>query len=460
MQIPEDQLQQMARWRLLPKWRQLDIFDRLLINEFEDYQLRQQRIHLRLGRLLEFCQQHVPYYRKLLAGKATAITAEQSLSLLSQLPVMDRAALQGAYSQLRAEQLPSGERLGGLTETSGSTGQPVKVLHSLSSLRFFSFLKQREYRWWGVDPMSRLAIVRGFEDLPLVDNQPLAPGVNLPMGGWPQLSLFFQTGPAVAMSDVTQMEVIVDWLGEYQPSMLLGMAAVLECIALAAGDKLLAVDRVLSISQQLPLPMEQLIAQNLSASVSENYGCNEIGLIASRCPVSHRFHIHVEHALVEILNDDDSPCAEGESGRLVVTGLNNPAMPLLRYDTGDYARRLGHRCECGRTLPSFDQLFGRYRRLAHLPSNTWRYWDSVLKPLADSKGAGVHVVRQYQLQQRTEHHYLLRLVLSGAMDNSLEARIQQSWREVDTAEAAKLDIIVVDKIERTGKKVQDFISDL
>jgi len=426
--IPEGQLRQMTRWRLLPQWRDLTIFDRLLVNEFENYKVRQQRIHQRLGSLLEFCKQNVPYYRELLSGRAIPTTAEQSLLLLSQLPVMDRATLQNAYPQLTSERLPPGEQLGSITQTSGSTGQPVKVLHTLNSLRFFSFLKQREYRWWGVDPMGSLAIVRGVEDLPLVDGKPLAPGVSLPMQGWPLISPFFETGPAMAVSDVTDAERIVDWLEEYQPSMLLGMAAVLECVALAAGGKSLAIDRVLSISQQLPQPMEQLIGTKLSASVYENYGCNEIGLIASRCPLSHRFHVHVEHAFVEILNDDDTPCAEGESGRLVVTALNNPAMPLLRYDTGDYARKVSGHCECGRTLPSFDQLFGRYRRLAHLPKSSWLYWDSVLRFLAERKSTDTEAVKQYQLHQKSEYHYVLKLVLGGTLSDEFTAALHQHWQ--------------------------------
>lgn len=458
--IPEDQLRQMALWKPLPKWRHLKIFDRLLVNEFEEPDTRQQRIHLRLGQLLDFCKENVPYYRELLFNKPAPVTAEQSLLLLSQLPVMDRAGLQDSYSQLLSERLPPGEQVGGVSATSGSTGQPVKVLHTLNSLRFFSFLKQREYRWWGVDPMGSLAIVRGFEDLPLMNGQPLATGVSMHLDGWPSLSPFFETGPAVAMSDVTNVEDIVNWLEKHQPSMLLGMAAVLECIALAAAARPLTIQKVVSISQQLPKPMEQLISDSLSAAVYENYGCNEIGLIASRCPVSDRFHVHVEHAVVEILNEDDSPCAEGESGRLIVTGLNNPAMPLLRYDTGDYARKLDCNCPCGRTLPSFDQLLGRYRKLAHLPKSSWRYWDSVLVALAETELSSASAVKQYQLHQKSEHQYVLKLVSTTAIPTSLELAIREKWNAVDLTVSAQLDIRLVNKIERTGKKVQDFISDL
>ena len=60
--------------------------------------------------------------------------------------------------------------------------------------------------------------------------------------------------------------------------------------------------------------------------------------------------MHAEHCIVEIVDDEGSPCAPGRSGRLLVTALRNFAMPLLRYDTGDTAL-LGEPCPCGRGLP-------------------------------------------------------------------------------------------------------------
>ena len=65
------------------------------------------------------------------------------------------------------------------------------------------------------------------------------------------------------------------------------------------------------------------------------------------------FHVAIENAYVEILTPDGMPTMHGEHGDLVVTGLANRAMPLIRYRTGDRARWATERCGCGQENPRF-----------------------------------------------------------------------------------------------------------
>mgnify|MGYP000113622014 CR=1 FL=1 len=50
----------------------------------------------------------------------------------------------------------------------------------------------------------------------------------------------------------------------------------------------------------------------------------------------------------------------------VVTPFYNLAMPLIRYDIGDYAEA-GAPCACGRTLPVLARIMGRSRNMLRLP---------------------------------------------------------------------------------------------
>jgi phenylacetate-coenzyme A ligase PaaK-like adenylate-forming protein len=61
---------------------------------------------------------------------------------------------------------------------------------------------------------------------------------------------------------------------------------------------------------------------------------------------------------VEVLDEEGRPCAPGETGRVVATSLNNFAMPLIRYETGDTAE-VGAPCPCGRGLPVLTRIMGR-----------------------------------------------------------------------------------------------------
>src|SRR4030095_14752537 len=71
--------------------------------------------------------------------------------------------------------------------------------------------------------------------------------------------------------------------------------------------------------------------------VIDCYSAQEVGPIALQCPSSEVYHVQSEATLVEVINDEGEPCRAGETGRVLLTPLNNYAMPLLRYEIGDHA---------------------------------------------------------------------------------------------------------------------------
>ena len=88
-------------------------------------------------------------------------------------------------------------------------------------------------------------------------------------------------------------------------------------------------------------------------------------MVAVRCAAG-RYHQY--RALPRaIAGGDGQPCKPGETGHVLVTGLRNFAMPLIRYDTGDLASQAASGpCSCGARSPSFGEIAGRYRRFAGL----------------------------------------------------------------------------------------------
>jgi phenylacetate-CoA ligase len=94
--------------------------------------------------------------------------------------------------------------------------------------------------------------------------------------------------------------------------------------------------------------------------VYERYATMETGLVAHECSEGRALHVPAEGNVVEVVRPDGSPAAPGEIGDVLVTGLRNDAMPLIRYRIGDstIAPREAT-CPCGRGLPLFGQVVGR-----------------------------------------------------------------------------------------------------
>lgn len=101
------------------------------------------------------------------------------------------------------------------------------------------------------------------------------------------------------------------------------------------------------------------IEQALHCKVTNRYGCEEVGLIAVECEHHDGMHINSPHIILECLDANDQPVAPGESGKLVVTDLNNFGMPLIRYRVEDVGVLTEKPCVCGRSTPILKRLEGR-----------------------------------------------------------------------------------------------------
>jgi phenylacetate-CoA ligase len=66
-----------------------------------------------------------------------------------------------------------------------------------------------------------------------------------------------------------------------------------------------------------------------------------------------RLHLSWDHFVLEVLDEGTQAAVDpGKLGAAVVTTLTRQAMPLVRFQLGDYVRLLpGLDCSCGRTAP-------------------------------------------------------------------------------------------------------------
>lgn len=436
------------------------VYDRLVEHEFETPEEHRVSNAQNLSAMLRFAAREVPHYRKIFRHAAVDLMGHDPTIALSALPVLTKLDVLDAGQALLAANLPPGDSRMNWWESSGTTGRPVRVLHSLVSAKMYSLLAQRSARWHRLDPAGKFADMRIPRLLPRhADGSLYEAGETARLDGWRDLR-DFATGPYVGISIMTPMDDRIAWLRRERPDYLMAYSETLELLALATGDERPAesLRAVMAISEQLTPSMRSFVERRFATPVHQVYGLTEFGLAGTRCE-SGRYHVHREHCLVEILDEKGRACGPGETGRIVITGLRNYAMPLIRYDTGDLAEVASGECPCGRTLPSFGEIVGRYSRIAYLPPGTIGRVIAVRTGIETMPIDLVRDLREFQLHQHADNRMELRLVTRAPLPDAFFARIRGEWAKASDTSGPELIIRGVDQIAKTGGKSEVFTSD-
>ena len=127
-------------------------------------------------------------------------------------------------------------------------------------------------------------------------------------------------------------------LQKYRPALIVGYPSVLFALArhqLETGATRGAVlpRYILSTGEVLYEFQRRTIESAFGARVVEEYGSQELGVIASEADAGD-WLVNWQHLIVEILRAG-RPARPGEIGEVVVTNLHSGAMPFIRYATGD-----------------------------------------------------------------------------------------------------------------------------
>lgn len=377
-----------------------------------DQQLRQ------IDRLLRHACATTPFYRDRFGAAPPWGDAAPTLDAFRTLPMLTRRDVQSAGDALHSRALDP--RFGGtaVMHTSGSTGEPVKLLASDLDRVLWEALTLRDHDWHRRDLGARLASIRA-------NIGAAAQAGELQDWGMPTSELY-ATGPSFTLSSNADYARQTAWLARQRPDYLVTYPSNLDGLiehCRRHGVTLPGLREVRTTGETLSDELRERCRETFGAEVVDVYSSQECGYLALECPQSGLYHVMSETVLLEILGPDDRTCREGETGELVVTVLHNFASPLIRYRLGDHAER-GPSCPCGRGLPTLRRIRGRSRNLVRLPDGT-RHWPMV----GFYEYREVAPVRQYQALQYGPEDIELRLVtdrpLSAAEESRLRAIVQR-----------------------------------
>ena len=366
-----------------------------------------------LGRLLDHAFTNAPFYRGALERAGFSRGHAVTTQFLRALPILTRRDIQEAGDQLLSTALPPEHGRQQRLATSGSTGTPVAVMKTELEQAYWSAVTLRQSLWQRRDPRLKLAAIRsdrsGRSDYPHGSKQ----------ADWgAPISEIFETGPGVLLDVRTGIAEQVEWLVREEPEYLLSFGTNLLFLVRHCREQSIRLPRlkeVIASGEIVEPELRHLCHEVWGASLSDIYSAVEVGYIALQCPEHDHYHVQMEACVVEVLDDEGTPCEPGEVGRVVVTPLHNYATPLIRYAIGDYAE-VGEPCPCGRGLTVLRRIVGRARDMIVLPSGERRFGYHSPDLLA-----GVAPLVQHQIAQTSLDELEIRLVVRRALTVEEEA---------------------------------------
>ena len=281
-------------------------------------------------------------------------------------PVLTRPEVRAAGDTLLTSRIPQAHGTIEWRSTSGSTGHPIRTAMSELDGLFRAAALIRAYAWYGIDTRGKFASIR--------------PGVTKRQhDSWGLLYAgLATTGPLATLQINEDIGLQLDWLCDEAPDYLLSLGNNLRSLIVLGrerGRRPSGLRALLSYADRPPSDLAALAREEWKVPVHDLYSSAEFGPIALACPEHGNLHVQSENVMVEILDEKENDCEAGQTGKVVITSLHNFAMPLIRYDIGDYAT-VGVPCRCGRTLPVIEAVQGRARNMATDPTGR-RFWPMI-----------------------------------------------------------------------------------
>ena len=316
--------------------------DKLTIAELEKIQIT------KLKRLVHYSYENIPYYRDIFESVNLHPSEINSLRDLGKVPITDKdMAREAGESLYIPSSLKKNIKYG---KTGGTTGIPLfyKKDAKTRSVGWGAY-----FRWLdsiGVKSSSSKVSLWGA---PTVLDTTFTKTLFERSKNWINNTIVINSFNINSKT----LPKIVRIIEEKNPEIIHGyLSAILQLAYFLDVNNIKTINPkvILPTTETLLPPYRIFLEKIFGCEVFDQYGCGECGSIAFECDKHSGLHVAMEHCIMEIVDKD----SKGR-GDVVVTDLDNMAMPFIRYRNGDQAEFTSTKCSCGRNSPLVKNILGR-----------------------------------------------------------------------------------------------------
>lgn len=311
----------------------------------------------KLQELMAYLTQKSPYYQRLFKENNIDPTSIQTLEDLSKLPLTDKDDLQRHNKDFICVDK---RQIIDYVTTSGTIGAPVTFALTDKDLERLAYNEATSFASAGITEEDILILTTTIDRRFMaglayfLGARKLGAGIVRVGSGLPALQ--WDTIERVAPTALIAVPSFIFKLIEYAKKNGIDYKNSSIKKAICIGESLRNPDFSLNT-------LGQKITELWDIELYSTYASTEMSTAFTECTFGRGGHHHPELIIVEVLDENNQPVAEGEAGEVVISTLGMEAMPLLRFKTGDICQWHQDTCGCGRTTMRLGPVIGRKKQM-------------------------------------------------------------------------------------------------
>ena len=379
----------------------------------------------------------VPYYRNLIPRLELTPQVISCLSDLKKLPVLSKEDVRQNQQALLSEKFD----LADLQEyhTSGTTGTALTFFKTRNSIA----------KQWAIWYRHRARFDCDLGDLHVnFTGKKVVPASQSKPPYWRYNAAYNQYLINMPHISKSKIRAIVDFLNTIKPVFYSGYPSIIAEVArLAIDHNLFLKDeckpKYIFCGAENTLDYQKDVLELWTgAIITDQYGLTEGNCNMSRCEHGN-YHEDFEFCHIECIDPELLPNGRIR-GRLIGTSFSNPAMPLIRYDTGDVAvwAPEGYKCPCGRNSIVIESIEGRIDdSIKLLDGRRVMRFDYIFK--------GTDSIQEAQVCQYKEGEVVIKIVFRDHYSSQVEDDLKSAFSHWICSETTVI-IRQVDSIEKSS----------
>ena len=325
------------------------------IKTFQEQQLR---------KTLAYVNANSAFYKQLFAKENIDISTINTIEDLHKLPLTTKEDLQRYNDDFRCVPV---HQIIDFATTSGTLGEPVTFGLTDNDLERLAYNEAISFACAGIKEgdivqlmttidrrfMAGLAYFLGLRKMKV---GVIRVGAGIPELQWDSILKYQPTYLITVPSFLLKMiEYAEAHQIDYNKSSVKG--------AVCIGESLRNQDLTMNT-------LSKKITEKWNINLFSTYASTEMSTAFTECEHFQGGHHHPELIIVEVLDENNQPVGNGESGELTFTTLGIEAMPLLRFKTGDIVTLHTDACACGRNTLRIGPIIGRKQQMIKYKGTT------------------------------------------------------------------------------------------